>query len=242
MKALLAICLIVTVSFARAAEESAPQESGGVTVQGKVLQVKNVDNFTYLFLNTNRGEIWAAVINTPVKKGATVTIENVILMENFKSKALNQTFKQILFGKLGSAGASPNVSPAASSSLGAAFSVNPRKNLETINSAPVEKAGGANAMMTVAEVLTGVAELKGKQVVVRGKVMKYNAEIMGVNWIHLQDGSGSAADGSNDILVTTSATAKVGDVVTVEGVVATDKDFGAGYSYKVLIEQATLQK
>lgn len=241
MKTLLAICLFVTASFAWAAEGGVPQGPAGVTVQGKVLKFRNIDNFTYILLNTDRGEIWAAVIKAPVKKGETVAIENAIVMENFKSKALNQTFKQILFGKLGSAGASANVSPADSSSLGAAFSVNPRKNLDTINAAPVDKASGANAM-TVAEVMTRSAELKGKPVVVRGKVVKYNAEIMGMNWIHLQDGSGSAADGSNDILVTTSATAKVGDVVTVEGVVATDKDFGAGYSYKVLVEKATVQK
>lgn len=241
MKALLAICLFVSASFTWAAEGGAPQGPAGVPVQGKVLKLKNVDNFTYLLLNTDRGEIWAAVIKAPVKKGETVTVENAIVMENFKSKALNQTFKKILFGKLGSAGASANASQAGSSSLGAAFSVNPRKNLDTINAAPVDKADGANAM-TVAEVMTKSAELKGKPVVVRGKVVKYNAEIMGMNWIHLQDGSGSAADGSNDILVTTSALAKVGDVVTVEGIVATDKDFGAGYSYKVLIEQASVRK
>jgi hypothetical protein len=72
-------------------------------------------------------------------------------------------------------------------------------------------------------------------------VVKYNAGIMGKNWLHLRDGTGSDADSSNDILVTTSQTAKVSDVVTVKGIVRTDKDFGAGYVYKVLIEDATLQ-
>jgi hypothetical protein len=104
----------------------------------------------------------------------------------------------------------------------------------------VPKAAGANAY-TVADVLTKGAELKGKTVLVRGKIVKYNPEIMGKNWLHLRDGSGAAASGSNDILVTTSQTAKKGDVVTAKGIVRTDKDFGAGYSYKVLIEEATLQ-
>jgi hypothetical protein len=79
-------------------------------------------------------------------------------------------------------------------------------------------------------------------VVVRGKVVKYNPGIMGKNWIHLRDGSGAAADGTNDVLVTTAHQAKLGDVLTVKGVVRTDKDFGSGYSYKVLIEEATLQQ
>jgi hypothetical protein len=64
---------------------------------------------------------------------------------------------------------------------------------------------------------------------------------MGKNWVHLRDGSGDAAKETNDILVTTQAQAKVGDVVTVSGVVRTNKDFGAGYTYKVLIEDATLK-
>jgi hypothetical protein len=76
---------------------------------------------------------------------------------------------------------------------------------------------------------------------VRGKVVKFSPQIMGKNWIHLRDGSGSASDNSNDILVTSSAQTNVGDVVTVTGTVRVDKDFGAGYVYKVLIEEATLQ-
>jgi hypothetical protein len=77
---------------------------------------------------------------------------------------------------------------------------------------------------------------------VRGKVVKYNPEIMGKNWIHLRDGSGTATANTNDILVTTANQAKLGDIVTVKGTVRTGKDFGAGYSYKVLIEEATLQQ
>jgi hypothetical protein len=105
----------------------------------------------------------------------------------------------------------------------------------------IPKAKGANAL-TVAEIVTKSAALKDKPVLVRGKIVKYNEGIMGKNWIHLRDGSGSAADNTNDVLVTTVNPAKLGDVVTVKGVVHADKDFGAGYSYKVLIEDATLQQ
>lgn len=106
--------------------------------------------------------------------------------------------------------------------------------------AKVPKAGGPDAR-TVAEVNTRAAELKDKPVVIRARVVKYNPGIMGKNWVHLRDGSGSAIDHSNDILVTTQATTKVGDIVTVKGTVRTDRDFGAGYAYKVLVEDATFQ-
>ena len=76
---------------------------------------------------------------------------------------------------------------------------------------------------------------------IRGKVVKFTPGVMGKNWIHLRDGSGAAANGSNDLIVTSANQAKVGDVVTVKGVVRTDKDFGSGYAYRVLVEDATLQ-
>ncbi|MDR0480599.1 MAG: nucleotide-binding protein, partial [Gallionellaceae bacterium] len=105
----------------------------------------------------------------------------------------------------------------------------------------VEKATGDNAY-TVQEIVTKRAELKDKTVLVRGQVVKFNAQIMGKNWIHLQDGTGSDADESNDLLVTSQEAAKVGDVITAQGVVRVEQDFGSGYAYSVMLEGATLQK
>jgi hypothetical protein len=71
---------------------------------------------------------------------------------------------------------------------------------------------------------------------VRGKVVKYNSGIMGKNWLHIQDGSGAA--GSNDLTVTTSANTKVGDTVLVAGVLSANKDFGSGYKYALIVQDA----
>jgi hypothetical protein len=71
--------------------------------------------------------------------------------------------------------------------------------------------------------------------------VKYNSGIMGRNWLHIQDGSGDPAKSTHDITVTSEASTKVGDLVTVRGVLATDKDFGAGYAYDAIIEDASLQ-
>ena len=81
-------------------------------------------------------------------------------------------------------------------------------------------------------------ELAGKEVAVRGQVVKYSSGIMGKNWIHLQDATGTAPN--NDLVVTTKGTAKVGEIVLVRGKLATDKDFGAGYKYAVIVEDATV--
>ncbi|MDR3394251.1 MAG: nucleotide-binding protein [Parasulfuritortus sp.] len=227
MKKLIVTCIVAaTVLYAPANSAIASVPAPASEVKGQVLEVKDVQSYTYLRLKTKDGETWAAVSKASVKKGADVTLENVMVMHDFKSQTLNKTFPTILFGTLaGTQGAG----------MGSASQAKPEAD------AHVDKARGANAY-TVAEVIAKNAELKDKTVLVRGKVVKYNPEIMKKNWVHLRDGSGSAAAGTNDLLVTTNDATKVGDIVTAKGIVRTNKDFGAGYAYKVMIEQATLQK
>ena len=95
--------------------------------------------------------------------------------------------------------------------------------------------------MTVADVWAQRNELVGQEVVVRGRVTKYNSGIMGRNWIHLQDGSGSETDGTHDLLVTTEAGIAAGNIITIRGIVALDQDFGSGYQYELLVEKASIE-
>jgi len=236
MKALLSILMIAFAPLVCAAEKPASAPPASTVVTGNVLEVKEVETYTYLRIKTKDGETWAAISRTPIKKGAKVTIENVMVMNNFESKTLKQTFKTIVFGTLAGAGTGAPKSGHATSMAHPATT-----NAVDTADIRVPKATGANAW-TVAEIITKSAELKDKPVVVRAKIVKYNPGIMGKNWIHLRDGSGTAADNTNDILATTTAEAKLGDVVTVKGVVRADKDFGSGYAYKTLIEEATIQK
>jgi hypothetical protein len=105
----------------------------------------------------------------------------------------------------------------------------------------VKKAEGADGK-TVAEIFAHKTSLKEAPVAVRGKVVKYNPGIMGKNWIHLRDGSGSPEKKDNDITITTLDTAAVGDVVLVRGKLHIDRDFGSGYSYPVIIEDGKVLK
>ena len=231
MRALLATCLLACSALISAAPASAAATSDSLTVKGIVLEVRDAQGYTYLRLKTKDGDTWAAVNRVRVNPGAEVTIEKAILMHDFESKAMQRTFKKIIFGNLASNNAAGMDMKTAHKGVASA----PQNQV-----VQVAKASGANAR-TVAEIHAKGGALKDKPVLLRAKVVKYNAGIMGKNWLHLRDGTGSEADSSNDILVTTSQTAKVSDVVTVKGIVRTDKDFGAGYVYKVLIEDATLQ-
>ena len=203
------------------------------SIKGEVLETQNVDSYTYLRLKTSDGEVWAAVPSTTVKKGAQVTIGNASTMRNFESKTLKRSFETIVFGQIVDANAKATAPQGTSAAATAAPAATPV--------AKVTKATGPDAR-TVAEVVTGKAALNTKTVVVRAQVVKVNLGIMGKNWLHLQDGSGSAADGSNDIVVTTQDRVAVGDVVNARGKVRTDLNLGGGYAYAVLIEDATVRK
>jgi hypothetical protein len=232
MRLLLAVMATLLVNIGWAAGDSAAAQ--GQTVRGEVLEVREVDAYTYLRLKTKEGELWAAVNKAPIQKGAQVTIEHAMVMSNFESKALRKTFDKIVFGTLAGTGAASG-----GGDLGNVH----RGVIQTpdVADVAVPKAQGADAR-TVAEIFGKRAELKDKPVLLRGKVVKVTSGVMDKNWLHLRDGSGSAKDNTNDIIVTTREQTRVGSVVVARGVVRTDVDLGSGYAYKVLIEDATLQK
>jgi hypothetical protein len=96
--------------------------------------------------------------------------------------------------------------------------------------------------LAIADVWARRAALHGQEVTVRGRVVKVNNQIMGRNWVHLQDGSGSESDSTHDLTITTDALVATGDIITVAGVLAADKDFGSGYMYDVILENGRVIK
>ena len=247
MKFLLSICMLAIPLFAMAKEMPANHPRSDV-VSGVVLEVKNVKSFSYLRLKTTEGVVWAAVMSAPVKVGDAIAIEDAVLMTDFESKAMNRTFPSIIIGTLRGAdssspgsGMSEEGETEGTVTLGKSFKIAPPVKPEPVKIERVEKAAGKLAH-TVEEINRQADALKDKPVVVRGKVVKYNANIMDKNWVHLRDGTGVASEGTDDILITTGSEVAVGEVVTMKGIVRNNRDYGAGYVYRVLIEDATLEK
>jgi hypothetical protein len=222
---------------------TAPAPGQGLT--GKVLERLDAPPYCYLRLQTARGEVWAAVPQEKVEKGAEVTVVNPMLMNNFESKTLNRTFPEVFFGTLASAmaGAAPasTAAPMGAPTPGAAATPPGTPVATAVAVGKITKATGADAR-TIAETWAQKGALKEKTVTIRGQVVRYNPGVMGKNWVHLQDGSGDAARGTHDITVTSQDPATKGDVVTIQGTVRLDKDFGAGYSYALIVEEAKIVK
>jgi hypothetical protein len=203
------------------------------SLAGTVAETMNSGGYSYVLLENNGAKTWVAVPEMKVTRGEKMAFQPGFTMTKFTSKTLNRTFSSIVFSS-GPASAGPNAESAPSAGRKAAV---PRAG----KAIKVAKASGPNAF-TVAEIFAKKAALDKKQVVVRGKVVKVSQGIMGKNWIHLQDGTGDAGKGTQDLIATSQASPAVGVVATVKGTVYKDKDFGMGYKYSVIIEQATIQR
>ena len=218
------------------------------SLSGRVLETMDSAGYTYVKLEAADGERWGAVRQASLKVGATASISVAMVMRNFESKTLHRKFDRIVFGSLATgaearpaARSAPTAGRDDASSAMAAPHTAVAGGPEDASEVHVPKAAGADAK-TVAEVFAGRASLKDRSVTVRGKVVKSSSGILGRNWIHVRDVSGSAERKDRDLTVTSLQTAAVGDVVTVKGSVHADRDFGMGYVYPVIVEDASLSR
>ncbi len=214
------------------ATQPAPKAAGWT---GKVVETMDAGGYTYVQVDTGSEKIWAAAPKFNVKVGDPVVVPQGMAMENYHSKTLNRDFPVVYFVDGVMVGGEQQA-PAAQAGMPKdhpQVTAAPAAQVDLSGITPVE--GG----QTVEQLYKETDTLAGKKVSVRGKVVKVNENIMGKNWLHIQDGTG--AEGTNDLTVTTSATAKVGDTVVVSGTLVADKDFGYGYKYALIIEDAEVK-
>jgi hypothetical protein len=245
-------------STASAVQTAAPVNEDALT--GTVIETFDSGGYTYLHLDNGQEKIWVAIGQTPVEKGQEISLANGPVMRDFHSPSLDRTFAEIIFspgmlgatanphGSMTAAGGSTEESFMAALGSGAegasamdvaASTGGSSKAVVAAKEIQVAKAEG-DLGRTVAEVFADADALNGQKVKVRGKVVKVSPGIMGVNWLHLQDGTGDPAKKSHDLVVTTDEMAAVDSVVVVEGTVAAKKDFGMGYYYDALVEKAVI--
>ncbi len=248
--------LLVLSVFSQAAERKS-------VVAGKILESIEAEPYTYLHLETRAGKQWIAVPKTEVRKGEEVYYIQGMVMKNFESPSLGKVFKEVVFSEglvdektaelmaekvdddssrlfeeavrresMAEAEQRPDAMLTANPG-GSKGAIMPKTSVET------EKAEGENGHRVV-EIFENADSLKERKVRVRGMVVKVNRNIMGKNWVHLQDGTGDSMKNSHDLVITTTADVTENSVVELEGVVKVNRDFGAGYSYEVIVEQGVV--
>jgi len=202
----------------------------------EVVEHMNGGGYTFIKGNENGNELWVAVREMPVEEGDIYYFSGSMVMSDFESKSLNKTFESILFVD------QISKNPPSAEESGKEGEMPAMAGSQMGHGKPeVKEVSGINITslsdgMTVADVYKNKSSLSGKSVKIKGKVTKYNGGIMKRNWIHIQDGTNH--EGNADITVTSDQEAKVGDIIIIEGTLTVDKDFGAGYFYDVIIENA----
>ena len=219
----------VAIAAAPSGVSSPQAENSRRAPSGEVLETMDAAGYTYVRLQTADGrEVWIAGPLTPVQVGATVHYTEEMPMRAFHSKALQRDFDVLYFQGViqvegvATAPASPHSAMPMGSSSG-------------VTAGPVEGVEPAEGGLTIAQVYARRDALSGQVVRVRGKVVKFTGDVLGKNWIHIADSSTG-----EDLTVTLAEAPAVGEVVEVEGVLTLDKDFGYGYVYEILLEDARL--
>ena len=218
-------------------------------IEGQVLETLEVASYTYLRIGAPGSEgQWAAVSTAQVKVGDQVRVRSGTKMVDFESPTLKRKFASIYFGSLddGTAptagGPLPAGHPPAAAASGMPAGMpagHPAASAapELLQIGKLDKATGPNGR-TIAEVFAQLKALSGQKVRVRGVVVKATNGIMGKNFIHLRDGSGTDQAKNNDLVVTTVEELVRNQTVMLEGTLVLDKDLGAGYRYDALLEDA----
>ncbi|WP_320056122.1 hypothetical protein [Desulfuromonas thiophila] len=219
------------LNAAQQAATPAPQ------ISGKVLETMNTAGYTYVLVETATDKVWVAAPEFAVKVGDPVIVGEVMAMPNYHSKTLNRDFELVYFASgVAVAGADMPLDEAHAGM--AAMAENHGKpqpvrvEMDFTGLTPPE--GG----LRVGDLYAQQDQLAGTEVVLRAKVVKFSPNIMKTNWLHLQDGSGE--EGSNDLTVTSATEAKPGDTVLVRGLLEQNQDFGYGYKYDLIIQNASV--
>jgi hypothetical protein len=232
MKKTMKILAIAIIAIAAGC--SNPGADGSVSV--KVQDVEQVENYTYLLVKGKGPAYWIAVTSTEIAVGEKITYQGGMLMENFYSKELDKTFEKVIFldGVGGNAPAAMEGMPTMPTMPGSSTGADVKTDRLDI------KVEAEEGIVSIGELYANPGAYEGKTIRVKGEVAKYNPGIMERNWIHLQDGT--EFDGKYDLTVTSLESFQLGQLLIIEGILAMNRDFGYGYSYEILLEEASAVK
>ena len=204
-------------------------------MNGTVAETIDAGGYTYIRIKDS--DTWIATATMEVSEGDPIEYSGGAEMLDFHSKSLDRTFESIWFVQKVSI-TEQDASRQAAAQGHAPIPAGTPRDAATAAPAPgsIEKLDGGK---NVEEILSDRAALHGQTVSLRAKVIKVSENIMGMNWVTLQDGTGAAPD--NKLLAISSEMVAVGEVVTAKGVLENDVDLGYGYKYAALLEEATFK-
>lgn len=190
-----------------------------------VNEVLPTDKYVYLNVTEGKEQFWIATTKKEVEVGQTYFYKGGLLKTNFESKEYNRIFDKIYLVS--------NVVEANHGNTQGAIAENPKQpNLKPQDHVPTSTPGS----ITIASLVAQPENFEGTVIQLSGTCVKLNSNIMGRNWIHLKDGT----QDDYDLVLTSNFPVQEGAKVTMKGTVSLDRDFGAGYLYDIIVENAVV--
>ncbi len=200
-----------------------------------VEEVIQTSQYTYIQATEGNDKIWLATNKMNATVGETYYYKEGLTMTNFKSKELDRTFSNILFlDNISSIPIFTDNNEVDSTPNTEAVSTGSKILIDKLDIHITH----AKDEVSIASLYENKASYSGKTIKIKGQVVKFNDGIMDKNWIHLQDGT--SFSNNFDLTITTLENVAIGDEITVSGIINLDKDFGYGYFYDVIMEDATI--
>lgn len=227
---ILLICITLLISCENKKKEYAPVKTEVAQNEVVVNEVLQTSGYTYILGQQSNQEMWMAVTKTEVKVGEKVYFSEAMEMNNFESKELNRVFDRIYF--VDKISKQPINAEMQKAEVIARQQEGMKKLLDSIQLSPAKNG------QSIGELYDNAKKFDKQKVKVRGQVVKVNMDIMDRNWVHLVDGT--KGNSKSDLTFTTQDVVQVGDTVVFEGVLAIDREFGAGYVYPLIVEEAVL--
>ena len=195
----------------------------------RVKEVVQANKYTYFKVDENSNERWVAVTKTDANVGDVYYYDEAMQMNNFHSRDLDKTFDVIFFIN------QISKMPFSESNAGGMPPHSGKVQTKQRGNLSIDK---EEDELTIAQIFANSSAYAQKEVKIRGKVVKVNKDVMGKNWIHIQDGTKTGD--SYDLTITSQDLPSVNDEVIFKGIVSIDRDFGSGYYYDVILEDAEL--
>ncbi len=186
--------------------------NAGTIFEGKILETKDSGGYTYVYVQGKDNKYWSAIPQREVKIGDSIALDKQMWVENFYSKTLDQKFDKILFAVV-------------------------KKDKPKM--AKIEFKKTKKDFISVGDVFKNSKSLDSKEIKVNGVVTKVSYGILGFSWVHIQDTTSYNSQNDLIFLIKTNDVVE-GQRVDISGKVANNKDFGAGYKYDVIVEDAKI--
>ena len=208
---------------------------------GKGTVTETMDSAGYTYVRLQEDNRWVAGKLTKISIGDVIEYDQATEMRGFHSRTLNRTFEVISFAQILNVANLVRVDEHADST--AIATMGDELGITKSTAAVAPEAGEISPLeggKTIVAIHAEYQQINDQEIALRARVMKVNKNILGKNWITLQDGTGTAPE--NKLLATSAELVEIGEIVTAKGVVKTNVDLGSGYTYKVVLEEATFTK